>query len=173
MEFPDLGQHCSEKTCKRLDFLPLKCDACGEVFCKDHIAYRRHECAFAYKKDVQVPVCPLCHTPIPVKKGELPDAAVGAHMDRDCKQDSAHQKQKIFSNKCFKPGCKAREMMKLVCDQCQRNFCVRHRHPLDHACEGEGRPISKAGYAALMRSLEAQKITQDYQFLQNRCKAKC
>ncbi|KAK9392958.1 AN1-type zinc finger protein 2A [Crotalus adamanteus] len=78
MEFPDLGQHCCEKTCRRLDFLPLKCDACKELFCKDHIVYRRHKCSSVYKKDVQVPVCPLCNTLVPVRKGEMPDVAVGA-----------------------------------------------------------------------------------------------
>ncbi|KAG8145772.1 hypothetical protein E2320_012253 [Naja naja] len=50
MEFPDLGQHCSERSCRRLDFLPLKCNACQELFCKDHIIYSRHKCSSAYKK---------------------------------------------------------------------------------------------------------------------------
>uniref|UniRef100_A0A8C3I6M4 Zinc finger AN1-type containing 2A n=1 Tax=Chrysemys picta bellii TaxID=8478 RepID=A0A8C3I6M4_CHRPI len=95
MEFPDLGKHCSEKTCKQLDFLPLKCDACKEVFCKDHITYDQHKCTSSYKKDVQVPVCPLCNTPIPVRRGEMPDIVVGAHMDRDCKYDPTQQKQRV------------------------------------------------------------------------------
>lgn len=32
MEFPDLGKHCNEPTCKKLDFLPVKCDACGNIY---------------------------------------------------------------------------------------------------------------------------------------------
>lgn len=36
-------------------------------------------------QDVQVPVCPLCNSPVPVRKGELADAVVGAHMDGGCK----------------------------------------------------------------------------------------
>ncbi|XP_016157296.1 PREDICTED: AN1-type zinc finger protein 2A isoform X3 [Ficedula albicollis] len=108
MELPWLGEHCSERSCKQLDFLPLKCDACGEVFCKDHIRYDDHKCSSAYKK--------------------------------------------IFTNKCVKPGCKRKEMMKLVCEQCGGSFCIKHRHPLDHDCKGSSQPISKAGYAALMRA---------------------
>ena len=27
-----LGQHCSIKSCNRLDFLPFKCSKCGETF---------------------------------------------------------------------------------------------------------------------------------------------
>ncbi|XP_026560429.1 AN1-type zinc finger protein 2A [Pseudonaja textilis] len=172
MEFPDLGQHCWERSCRRLDFLPLKCDACQELFCKDHIIYSRHKCPSAYKKDVQVPVCPLCNTPVPVRKGEAPDVAVGAHMDRDCRQDSAQQKQKIFTNKCFQAGCRKKEMMRLVCDQCHQNFCLHHRHPLDHQCPGRIWPVSKAGCAAIMRSLQSKNNAPNCQLLQNGCKAK-
>lgn len=32
------------------DFLPLKCDACEQIFCTDHIAYAQHDCTSAYKK---------------------------------------------------------------------------------------------------------------------------
>ncbi|KAL8175370.1 UNVERIFIED_CONTAM: zinc finger, AN1-type domain [Gekko kuhli] len=172
MEFPDLGEHCSERTCKQLDFLPLKCDACGEIFCKDHIAYSWHRCSSAYKKDVQVPVCPLCDTPIPVKKGETADVVVGAHMDKGCRLDSARRKEKIFTNKCFRPGCKKKEMMKLVCDQCGQNFCLQHRHPLDHGCPGQSRSISKAGCAAQMRLLESRQKSSNGQLQRNGCRTK-
>uniref|UniRef100_A0A8C9B4W3 Zinc finger AN1-type containing 2B n=1 Tax=Prolemur simus TaxID=1328070 RepID=A0A8C9B4W3_PROSS len=50
MEFPDLGAHCSEPSCQRLDFLPLKCDACSSIFCADHVAYAQHHCGSAYQK---------------------------------------------------------------------------------------------------------------------------
>uniref|UniRef100_W5LZ05 Zinc finger, AN1-type domain 2A n=1 Tax=Lepisosteus oculatus TaxID=7918 RepID=W5LZ05_LEPOC len=155
MEFPNLGEHCSEKSCKRLDFLPMKCDACQEIFCKDHITYVNHKCTSAYKKDVQVPVCPLCNTPIPVKRGEMPDIKVGEHIDRDCKSDPAHRKRKIFTNKCSKGGCKQKEMIKVTCEQCHLNFCLKHRHPLDHDCTSDGHPLSKTGHAAVMRSQAA------------------
>ncbi|KAF2976691.1 hypothetical protein EK904_009218 [Melospiza melodia maxima] len=157
MELPWLGEHCSERSCKQLDFLPLKCDACGEVFCKDHIRYDDHKCSSAYKK-----------------RGEIPDIVVGAHIDKDCQYNPAQQKQKlghgsqkanlanslssltqIFTNKCTKPGCKRKEMMKVLCDQCGSSFCIKHRHPLDHDCRGSSQPISKAGYAALMRASHA------------------
>ncbi|XP_047629519.1 AN1-type zinc finger protein 2B isoform X3 [Phacochoerus africanus] len=147
MEFPDLGAHCSEPSCQRLDFLPLKCDACSGIFCADHVAYAQHHCASAYQKDIQVPVCPLCNVPVPVARGEPPDRAVGEHIDRDCRSDPAQQKRKIFTNRCERSGCRQREMMKLTCERCGRNFCIKHRHPLDHDCSGEGHghPTSRAG----------------------------
>ncbi|XP_051994383.1 AN1-type zinc finger protein 2A-like isoform X1 [Xyrauchen texanus] len=150
MEFPELGEHCSEKSCKRLDFLPMRCDACEDIFCKDHITYANHKCTSSYKKDVQVPVCPLCNTPIPIKRGEMPDIKVGEHIDRDCKSDPAQRKRKIFTNKCSKGGCKQKEMIRVTCDQCHLNYCLKHRHPLDHDCKTDGKPVSKSGHAALM-----------------------
>lgn len=153
MEFPDLGEHCSETSCKRLDFLPMRCDACEDIFCKDHITYANHKCMSSYKKDVQVPVCPLCNTPIPIKRGEMPDIKVGEHIDRDCASDPAQRKRnKIFTNKCSKGGCKQKEMIRVTCEDCHQNFCLKHRHPLDHDCKTEGKPVSRAGHAALMRS---------------------
>ncbi|GAA6109178.1 AN1-type zinc finger protein 2A isoform X2 [Tachysurus ichikawai] len=152
MEFPDLGEHCSDKSCKRLDFLPMRCDACEEIFCKDHITYASHKCTSSYKKDVQVPVCPLCNIPISIKRGEMPDIKVGEHIDRDCKSDPAQRKRKIFTNKCSKGGCKQKEMIRVTCDQCHLNYCLKHRHPLDHDCKTDGKPVSKSGHAALMRA---------------------
>ncbi|XP_046524057.1 AN1-type zinc finger protein 2A isoform X4 [Equus quagga] len=32
------------------DFLPLKCDACKQDFCKDHFTYTAHKCPYAFKK---------------------------------------------------------------------------------------------------------------------------
>lgn len=77
---------------------------------------------------------------------------MGEHIDRDCRSDPAQQKRKIFTNKCERPGCRQREMMKLTCERCGRNFCIKHRHPLDHDCSAEGRPTSRAGLAAISRA---------------------
>uniref|UniRef100_A0A8C4UH79 AN1-type domain-containing protein n=1 Tax=Falco tinnunculus TaxID=100819 RepID=A0A8C4UH79_FALTI len=109
--------------------------------------------------DVQVPVCPLCNTPVPVRRGEMPDVVVGEHIDRDCKSDPAQCKRKIFTNKCLKPGCKQKEMMKVICNQCHKNYCLKHRHPLDHDCSGAGHPLSKAGHAAVARAQASSSKT--------------
>lgn len=151
MEFPDLGKHCSEQTCKQLDFLPFKCDVCKQDFCKDHFTCAAHKCPFAFKKDVQVPVCPLCNNPVPIRKGEIPDAVVGEHMDRDCKYRPG-KREKIFTYRCSKAGCKKKEMLQVACDQCRGSFCIQHRHPLDHGCTRGGRPVGTAGCSAARAS---------------------
>lgn len=57
----------------------------------NHMTYSKHNCSSAYKKNVQVPVCPLCNKPVPVTRGVSPDVVVGSHIDNDCKSDRATQ----------------------------------------------------------------------------------
>lgn len=155
MELPNLGESCHETSCKQLDFLPMKCDSCGNIFCRDHIHYNTHSCPDAYKKDNQVPVCPLCNNPITVMKGEVPDVVVGRHIDNDCQSDLAKKRRKIYTNRCSFKGCKQKELIPVNCDKCQKNFCLKHRHELDHECKGfedSGRSVSKAAAAAVNRA---------------------
>ncbi|XP_056677752.1 AN1-type zinc finger protein 2A-like [Monodelphis domestica] len=179
MEFPDLEKHCSEESCEQLDYFPLECDGCNKAFCKDHHKSSRHKCSDAYKKDVQVPVCPLCRAPVPVGRGKIADIVVGKHMDGDCKYNPAKEKPKIFIHRCSKEGCKKKEMFKLVCEQCQDNFCIKHRHPLAHNCKHRDHPISKAGCAAIMRASESKssgasnKLSSSWLAQQLRGKQKC
>ncbi|CAF1200494.1 unnamed protein product [Rotaria sordida] len=156
MEFPQLGQHCSVKTCNRLDFLPMKCDSCAAILCKDHIKYDEHQCPSSRRKNIQVPICPLCNKAVPLRhRDESADRAVSAHIDRDCKSDPAlKNRQKIYSNKCSLISCKQREAVKVKCDKCLKTFCFKHRFPDDHKCQGfenTGRVMNLAGAAAIER----------------------
>ena len=54
MELPELGKHCHNSNCKQLDFLPMICDGCAQIFCKDHYSYDNHSCPEAYRKNFQV-----------------------------------------------------------------------------------------------------------------------
>jgi len=147
-----MGTHCSDSFCKQLDYLPMKCDACKELFCKDHLPYDDHSCKSLYKKNVQVPVCPLCNSPVPVPRGTVPDLAVSAHIEENCQ---SKKKEKVFTNKCNKLKCKKKELVPCICDSCHLNFCLTHRHRLDHDCKGpqpNSRPASKAAAAASARA---------------------
>jgi len=164
MEFPELGVHCSVSQCHQLDFLPVVCDACRSKFCNDHWTYDAHTCPLKHTKDVQVPVCPLCDRPVPTAKGTSPDASVSAHLDRDCREK---QKRKT-KNRCSVKKCKQTEFIKVSCERCGQNFCLKHRHPADHECQapsqpttagparrGGGAAASKAAQAALARQQAA------------------
>ncbi|XP_066598155.1 AN1-type zinc finger protein 2A-like [Prorops nasuta] len=158
MEFPNLGEHCSENSCNRLDFLPLKCDACKSIFCANHITYKDHSCPSAYKKDIQVPVCPLCNAPIPSKRGDPPDLAVGLHMDNDCQSDFGKDRRRIFLNKCSSKRCKVKEIVKVLCSDCGETFCLKHRHPTDHDCIGKEEATRRKRLESINRQANSRKL---------------
>jgi len=167
MELPHLGEQCQVDSCGQLDFLPIKCYGCHKKFCTDHFQYENHQCPIRHTKDVQVPVCPLCDSPVPTAKGVSPDTTVSAHIDRDCKSDPAVAKRnKAYTNKCTVKKCKQKEMMKVQCDQCKQSFCLKHRHPQDHECQNAAvrnavspkgsASSSKAAQAAIARQQESK-----------------
>lgn len=43
-DLASIGQHCSLASCNRLDFLPVKCELCSRVFCKEHYSITSHNC---------------------------------------------------------------------------------------------------------------------------------
>jgi len=154
-----MGSHCEESSCKQLDYLPMKCDACSRLFCKDHLLYDDHTCSGKYKKDIQVPVCPLCSAPIPIARGTVPDLAVSAHIDQGCPEKK--KKEKVFKNRCHavKHGkqCKKHELVPCICSACQTNFCLAHRHPTDHDCKGAQPAAARAAAAAASRAPQQQQ----------------
>ena len=102
--------------------------------------------------DLKVPVCPLCQRPIPVtKRGDPPDLAVSRHIDSECQSDPAKERRKVFDQRCAVKKCKKKEMIKIRCDDCGRNYCLSHRHRQDHDCKGTPSAGQAAGAAALRR----------------------
>lgn len=62
------------------DFLPLKCDACEQIFCTDHITYTQHQCTSAYKKvRGQGRLGPSLSAALPARSGYL------AHTPESCR----------------------------------------------------------------------------------------
>jgi hypothetical protein len=65
-------------------------------YSKDHIKYDEHQCP-SYRKNVQIPVCPLCNQAVSSANRDLsPNRVVSAHIDRDCKSDPALKKLEKF-----------------------------------------------------------------------------
>lgn len=153
-----MGKHCSEKYCNKLDFLPMKCDACGAIFCSEHFSYQTHFCPSAFRKDVQVPICPLCSEPVPTPRDVSPDVTVGAHMDQFCRSE----KKKIYTNRCTFRNCKKKELIPVSCTVCRANFCLKHRHTTDHDCPGSASSKPATKFAPIF-NLTAQAAIQRQQ----------
>lgn len=140
MELPHLGNNCALGDCNQLDFLPVKCDACSQVYCIRHYRYENHQCSQARNKDNQVPACPLCSQPVVGKRDQLPDIAVSEHIDKYCKRNellkNGPAKAKTNLQACSFARCKQKDVIYLECNECRSKFCVKHRHPSDHSCAG-------------------------------------
>ncbi|CAH2055810.1 unnamed protein product, partial [Iphiclides podalirius] len=107
----------------------------------------------------QVPDCPLCGAPVPGRRGEPPDVAVSQHIDNQCTSDPAKERRKkVFTNKCSYKGCKTKEMVPLICKECSLNYCLRHRHTTDHACEGKLAAKRRQAANAAMARMKANAI---------------
>ncbi|KAL5971932.1 AN1-type zinc finger protein 2B [Taenia solium] len=163
MEFPDLGEQCAVKSCRMLDFLPVRCSGCHKVFCKDHYFFDCHSCPVGNEKERQVPVCPLCGVLVPTGPNESADIKVGHHIDTACQsQPALTLKGKIFKNACSVPRCKKKELVPLRCERCHLNYCISHRNELDHNCKGisaastNGKRMSASGAAAIRRAVARQ-----------------
>ncbi|CAJ0589035.1 unnamed protein product [Cylicocyclus nassatus] len=154
-ELPHIGRHCDAELCHLLDFLPVRCDACSGTFCLSHYTYEGHNCKNAYKKNVQVPICPICDRPVPTPKGISPDAQVNEHILNNC---AASAKKKVYVNKCSVKGCKKKELVPIRCPNCKYNFCLAHRHERDHDCEQFQKtpPLSRHAAAAIARNQGGQ-----------------
>lgn len=121
-----------------LDFLPIVCEGCKDVFCGEHFQASRHNCPNENDNQNKVPTCPLCSQPIAKKPAESADEVVSRHIDQNCEI----KRERVFSKKCNVPGCKQKEIMSLVCPDCAINHCLKHRHPKDHNCTGPRAPIT-------------------------------
>uniref|UniRef100_A0A915PUN5 AN1-type domain-containing protein n=1 Tax=Setaria digitata TaxID=48799 RepID=A0A915PUN5_9BILA len=161
-EFPGFGRQCNFGDCRLLDFLPIRCDACKKDFCASHYSYDAHCCQSSYKKDVQVPVCPLCSKPIPVARGERPDKPVSDHIDSNCKSNPALAlKGKIYTYNCSQRNCRKRELNRIDC-----RLAALHRSNRRYKDESVKREPSNSS-SAVQQHTEDEALAQALQNLLN------
>lgn len=137
MELPDTGKQCSINTCRKLDFLPFKCQRCAETFCKDHSTFDNHNCKNK-PIDKHVPVCPICQEIIPLKVGKTSDELVDAHIQNGCVKPFV---DKAYVNVCGYNQCKTKTLVPMICHGCNINHCIKHRLEVDHQCKGNSKKV--------------------------------
>ncbi|PSN37269.1 AN1-type zinc finger protein 2B [Blattella germanica] len=74
--------------------------------------------------------------------------------------DPAKSRRKIFTNKCSAKGCHVKEIVRVICNDCKLNFCLKHRHPTDHQCEGA---VAAARRRAVNRPVQPQRNVSQIQ----------
>lgn len=147
MDLDGLGARCSLPTCATLDYLPLKCAHCTNLFCSSHHAHAAHTCPSA-PAAVHIPSCPICSRPVPASPGLTLDDAMSRHIDAGC---ARRERRNAL---CGKPGCETRDITRNTCPSCAAVFCLTHRLEADHACAG-GVAVADSPLTAAMRRLGA------------------
>ena len=113
MELPHLGEHCHLQHCNQLDYLPVKCQLCTQIFCSNHWKPEKHHCEKIHLiKDVKVEVCKKCNK----------------RLNED------HKCEKKKKSKCSVENCKSKVLIALTCSECFQKLCPKHRFPADHNC---------------------------------------
>jgi len=157
MEFTefDLGARCHH--CKRHDYLPLRCQSCGENFCQKHFHVDVHNCncveSISHKSD---------------GAGDV-SLAQSAEITPQSSSTTGGNKRKLGKkkttlHKCKKKGCKRRDMIPFTCKCCTKSFCSSHRLPKHHNCplhleKIAGQDLQKK-HAAMLISDEAKKLAK-------------
>ncbi|RPD62329.1 hypothetical protein L227DRAFT_498826 [Lentinus tigrinus ALCF2SS1-6] len=143
----DVGKQCSAPSCLLVDFLPFKCQHCGEPYCGDHFLPTTHSCAKydATKHDRIAPSCepgPLCNTPVAIPPGQDPNIRMERHINTECSVMTG-RKAKSGTPTCARPKCGKVLFSPIRCDSCKQQFCPQHRFPKDHTCTTANRSSSK------------------------------
>lgn len=152
------GRHCQYPLCGRFDFLPSKCPICALFLCADHHKPSDHGCEIYTRK---LPTCPICSQLIALENHQPEDEAINAHIESGCKSNLKADKQKAReeASACSfgrgKKKCKDTSLIKMICKECNRQFCVKHRTPAIHKCKGP--PTAKSIALASAKAAEARQ----------------
>lgn len=126
MEVEGLGARCALASCSRLDYLPVRCGGCGQMYCGEHQRPESHTCSSIRPKTV--PTCPLCQSAVPFSVGMSADHAMSLHVDAGC------PKRLRAYALCAHPSCSVRDPAATPCVACHRVFCVAHCVEINHDC---------------------------------------
>lgn len=133
----DCGAHCALASCRRLDFLPFRCESCGDTFCLDHFRVAAHACPKASGVENRVLVCPFCRRSLPLLAHEDPSITWQRHVDSTCpcpngtKEPTQHARPKCPAKDCKQVLTISNS---LICEQCGVRVCLKHRYEDCHDC---------------------------------------
>ena len=174
MEFGTLGRRCSMDGCRQHDYLPFICEACDKVHARGtrRIEDRAHRTDNSARNTHRT----LTHIHSPLSQVHCSDhRSVWAH---DCKGDlskivtpdappprpaaaaggTSRNTKKPKKRRCKAKGCKAKGtfVVSMECKHCCAFFCVSHRFPDQHDCQGSNLDnLGGGGIAAAMSAMGA------------------
>ncbi|OXV08399.1 hypothetical protein Egran_03838 [Elaphomyces granulatus] len=123
-DLDSIGRNCQYEFCRQLDFLPFRCESCKGTFCLDHRTETAHHCTRAGDWAARR------------RNDNLAGDSVG---DWNSVNGRSLQKPTIYnSDQCSHPTCKT--LINTVrdpavhCQNCNREYCLKHRLQEEHDC---------------------------------------
>ncbi|EGS21811.1 zinc finger domain-containing protein [Thermochaetoides thermophila DSM 1495] len=133
-----VGSHCQYPPCNQLDFLPFRCQSCNKVFCLEHRTEDGHQCT---------------------NKGAWAERRRQAELARRGAGEGKRMRDFISQKPCAHDGCKTIIGTSLVpgvhCQECNRDYCMKHRLKEDHDCAKKP-PIGARGASAAQAAAVAE-----------------
>ncbi|KAJ1564808.1 zinc finger, AN1-type domain [Nowakowskiella sp. JEL0078] len=101
---------------------------------------------------------------VPINRGEDPNTRVFDHINAGCPDPGTSTSGVAYTNRCTFKGCKQKELIPIVCKNCQQRFCIKHRLASDHKCSVTSPNVSRSNSPAqnaaqLRRPLTSQSGT--------------
>lgn len=113
-----IGKHCEYTYCNQLDFLPFFCQSCAKTFCLDHRTESSHQCTHP---------------------GAWAERRRQANLARHAAGEGRTMHDLVSRKPCADPACKTTIGTSLVpgvhCQNCNRDYCLKHRLKEDHNCK--------------------------------------
>ena len=138
MEFEHVGLHCA--SCRRRDFLPLRCDKCCRHFCQLCMKEPEHV-SLCQKRDMTSFDCPVCGKSVKYDKAENADDVWSVHFATECSQSRGPAEGSTKTAACAYSQCRKQlgPSNRFACPRCRKEVCLSHRMPEAHDCSALSR----------------------------------
>jgi hypothetical protein len=130
MDIPNnIGKHCSLSSCNELDFLPITCNRCDNVYCKNHVFPDYHQCPSLSEQTA------ASTSAEPLQKCALNDCHKLSLESFVSNRSDTVNRLPALCSECGKSFCVA-YVLSVYLDLCSRSV-PSHRHPSSHQCSPE------------------------------------
>eukprot|EP00127_Corallochytrium_limacisporum_P003838 Clim_evm52s153 gene=Clim_evmTU52s153 len=129
----EYGKHCSYKECNSLDFLPVECQLCKTTFCASHGRPDQHDCLHQKRFVDRSVKCEFCGDLLPPgpEDPNVDSPELKLHQAKRCEE----ARGKYGGPVCALESCaQSVKFVRAHCALCDQDYCLKHRHPDEHAC---------------------------------------
>ena len=105
----------------------------------------------------------MCDQFVPYREGDDLNLVIDNHINAGCIIENSQS-----NNKCSFGGCQDFSSMKIICEKCNKKFCVSHRLDMNHKCTiiNQNQIKSNSNNNNLAKQIENIRLKFDFLFCQ-------